>query len=239
VIVILIDNNNDYDNEIDINGPKMMSGLKILCISASNRLDAAGTNSYRKCKVVLEEAEKHISDMRGEIIELQNCSLNPCTACSRCLHSKRCAIDDVFNDIYERIIACDILFIVSPHYALIPSKLCMILEKMGQVVSIRSSKDKSYQGETFGLTTAVITHGATAVDEAAQKKKKRILNDPIAVALHDPQLNLIPFDGEWDTGICVQPIENNTDGKTVLKINEYVRKVLNSFYRTIIAARMS
>ena len=96
----------------------------------------------------------------------------------------------------------------------------MILEKMGQIASIWSSKDKSYQGETFGIATAVITHGATAVDEAAQKKKKKILNDPIAVALHDPQLKLIPFDDEWDTGICVQPIEKNTDGKTVSKINE-------------------
>ena len=219
----------EMNNEITIESLQNLSELKILCISASNRLGEVQTNSYRKCQAVLDEAGKYISDMQSEIIELQNYSLNPCTACSKCLGSRRCAIDDVFNKIYEKIIACDILFIVSPHYAPIPAKLCMLFEKMGTVVSIRSSKDKSYQGETYDKKTVLITHGTTAVNAIFQKNKKRILNDPIAVALCDPQLQLIPFDDEWDTGICVQPIEKNTDGKTILKINEYVRRVVNSF----------
>jgi len=187
------------------------------------------TNSFRKCKAVLDEAEKHIADLQGEIIELQNQPLNPCIACSKCLDSKRCAIDDAFNRIYENIITSDMLFIVSPHYAPIPAKLCMLMEKMGQAVSIRSSKDRSYQSETYGLRTAIITHGATARDEIAQQKKKKILNDPIAVGLHDSQLKIVPFGDEWDTGICVQPIEMSQDGETVRKIREYVRKVIHSF----------
>ena len=218
--------NNETNTE---NSQKKLSGLKVLCISASNRIDVTETNSYRKCKVVLDEAKKHISDMQSEIIELQNRSLKPCKACAKCKSSKRCARDAVFNHIYEKIIACDVLFIVAPHYALIPAKLCMLFEKMGTVVSIQRSKDKSYQGETYGIKTALITHGATAVDEEAQKRKKRILNDPMAVALYDSQVKIILFDDEWDTGICVQPITKNTDGETVLKINEYVRRVINSF----------
>jgi len=205
-----------------------LSGLRILCISASNRLDAAGTNSYRKCKAVLDEAGKHIPDMQSEIIELQNHSLNPCIACSKCSDSRRCATDDAFNHIYEKIVACDVLFIVAPHYAPIPSKLCMLLEKMDQIVSFHQSKDKSYQGETYGITTALITHGATAVNEVAQKRKKKILNDPLAAALHVSQLRLIPFSDEWDTGICVQPIETNTNGETLSRIHAYVRKVIGS-----------
>jgi len=204
-----------------------LSGLKILCISASNRIDSTETNSYRKCKAVLDEAEKHISDMQSEIIELQHHSLSPCIACSKCLKSnKRCAIDDSFNQIYEKIIFCDVMFIVCPHYAPIPAKLCMLMEKMGQIAY---SKDKSYQSETYGIKTAIITHGAMAVDEAAQKRKKRILNDPIVVGLYDSKLKIIPFDDEWDTGICVQPIELNNNGETLFKISEYVRKVINSF----------
>jgi len=217
------------NNENKLENSQKLSGLRILCISASNRIDSAETNSYRKSKAVLDEAKKHIPDMQGEIIELQNHSLNPCTACSKCRNNKRCAIDSGFNQIYEKIIACDVLFIIAPHYALAPAKLCMLLEKMGTIASIHSSKDKSYQSETYGLTTALITHGATAVNEAAQKRKKRILNDPIAVALHDPQVKIIPFNDEWETGICVQPIEKNSDGETLSKINAYVRKVINSF----------
>jgi len=202
-----------------------LSGLKILCISASNRIDAKQTNSYRKCKAVLDEAVKHIADIQSEIIELQNQSLRPCIACSKCSRSSRCATDDIFNQIYEKITTFDILFIVCPHYEPIPAKLCMILEKVNQIAY---HKKKFLQSESFGIKTALITHGATAVNEAAQKKKKRILNDPIASALRTPQFNLIPFDNEWDTGICVQPIEMNYGGETLLKISDYVRKVINS-----------
>ena len=215
------------NNGANIKDSQKQSGLKILCISASNRSGATETNSYRKCKAVLDEAQKHISDMQSEIIELQNHCLNPCIDCSRCSESRRCATDDDFNRIYEKIIACDVLFIVSPHYAPIPAKLCMLMERMGQIVSVRSCKDGYYQGETYGIRTAIITHGATAVDEAAQKRKKRILNDPIVVGLHDSQLKIIPFDDEWDTGICVQPIDKNADGETVSRINEYVRRVIS------------
>jgi len=84
---------------------------------------------------------------------------------------------------------------------------------------------KSYR---LGIKTAIITHGATAVNEAAQKRKKKILNDPIVVGLYDSKLKIIPFDDEWNTGICVQPIELNNNGETLLKINEYVCKVINS-----------
>ena len=203
--------------------------LKILCVSASNRVNAVETNSYRKCKVILDEANKHISDLNSEIIELRKHTLNPCIDCSKCLTGKRCAVNDDFNYIYEKIIGCDILFIVVPHYAPIPAKLCMLMEKMGQIVSIRSSKDKSYQNESYGIRTAIITHGATAVNEDARRKKKRILNDPIVVGLHDSQLKVVPFDDKWDTGICVQPIEHNNDGTTVLKISEYVRRMMDSY----------
>ena len=216
-------------NKIDNNNLQNVLGLKILCISASNRINATETNSFQICKLILDEAGKHVSEMQSEIIELRKYALNPCIDCSKCLNSKRCTINDDFNNIYEKIITFDTLFIVSPHYAPIPSKLCMLMERMGQIVSIRSSKDKSYKSESYGIKTAIITHGATAVNEVAQKKKKKILNDPIVVGLHDSQLMIIPFDDEWNTGICVQPIENNKNGETVSKINEYVRRVIKYF----------
>ena len=217
------------DCNVNIANPQRLSDLKVLCISASNRIDSTETNSYQKCRIVLEEAKKHIPDMQSEVIELQNHVLSPCINCSKCSSGKCCAIDDDFNHIYEKIINCDVLFIVSPHYAPIPAKLVMLMERMGQIVWFRRSKDKSYQGETYGIKTALITHGTTAVDEEAQKRKKSILNDPIAVGLHASQLTVIPFDDEWNTGICVQPIEKNTDGETVTKICEYVRRVIYSF----------
>ena len=59
--------------------------------------------------------------------------------------------------------------------------------------------------------------------------KKLILNDPIVNGLHGTQIKIVPFDDEWNTGICVQPAEKNTDGETAFLIQEYVRRVLNAF----------
>jgi Multimeric flavodoxin WrbA len=218
------------NNEVKMENALNLIGLRILCISASNRSGVKETNSYKLCKAVLDEAKKHISGMESEIIELKNHTLSPCIACSKCSCSiRRCAIDNVFNQIYEKIIACDVLFIISPHYAPIPAKLCMLLEKMGTISFIPWAKDNSYQSETYGIKTAVISHGIMSVNEDAQKRCKRVVNDPIANALHTPQLKLIPFNDEWDTGIVVRPINKNAAVEQLFdeKINEYVRKVLN------------
>lgn len=208
-------------------------GLRILCISASNnfRPGIKETYSYQICKSVLDEAKKHIAGMEGEIVELKNLDLSPCRDCVKCLSSRRCATDDTFNRLYEKIIACDILFIVSPHYAPIPAKLCMLLEKMEEITFYRWDKDTSYQSEVYGIKTAVIAHGGGSGNEVAQadgisqKDYKKVVNDPIANALHTIQLKLIPYDDEWNTGIVVKPeiAEQGFDKK----IGQYVRQVLN------------
>jgi len=180
---------------------------------------------------VLEEAKKHIVIIDGEIIELKNLNLIPCMDCMGCLDSRRCAKDGIFNQLYEKIIACDILFIVSPHYAPVPAKLCMLLEKMEEITFYRWEKDTTYQSEVYGKKTAVISHGGGSGNEVAedggisQKDYKRVVNDPIANALNTIQLKLIPYDDEWNTGIVVKPetAEQGFDKK----IGEYVRQVLN------------
>ena len=79
---------------------KFLSNLTIVCISGSNRVDSKATNSFLKCKIVVDEAEKHIVNLHKEIIELQNFSIIPCRACSKCYINKRCTMDDAFNQIY-------------------------------------------------------------------------------------------------------------------------------------------
>jgi hypothetical protein len=184
----------------------------------------------------LEEAKKHTADIEGEIIELKNHVLNPCRDCMKCLDSRRCATDDTFNQLYEKIIACDILFIVSPHYAPIPAKLCILLEKMEEITFYRWERDTSYQSEVYGIKTALIAHGGGSDNEVpqgehgiSQKDYKKVVNDPIANALRTIQFDLIPFSDEWDTGIVVPPdVSSGSEHPPDKKIGQYVRKVLES-----------
>lgn len=217
-------------NEIHTLVPKNLKCLRVLCISASNnfRSGAKETYSYKLCKAVLDEAKEHIPYMAGEIIELKNQALSPCIDCLKCWGSKRCATDDAFNQIYEKIIACDVLFIVSPHYAPIPAKLCMLLEKMEEISFEPWAKDNSYRSEVYSIRTAVISHGGGSDNEKVHMEYKRVVNDPIANALHTIQLKLIPFNDEWNTGIVVRPINETDTGEQLLdgKIGQYVRKVL-------------
>jgi len=136
---------------------------------------------------------------------------------------RRCAIDVVFNQLYEKIIACDVLFIVSPHYAPIPAKLCMLLEKMEEISFEPWVKDNSYRSEVYDIPTAVISHGGGSDNEQAHKEYKRVVNDPIANALHTIQLKLIPFNDEWDTGIVVKPMDESNR-----KITQYVNKIITT-----------
>ena len=216
---------------------KLGEPLQILCISASNnfRPGVAETYSYQICKAVLNEVHNHMPDMKSEIIELKNFTLNPCRDCMGCLENRRCVTDDAFNYIYEKIIACDVLFIVTPHYAPIPAKLCMLLEKMEEITFYRWEKDTSYKSEVYGIKTAVIAHGGGSGNETAepggvsQKDYKAIVNDPIANALYTIQLKLMPFNNEWNTGIVVPPATISAGNGQLLdkKIGRYVRKVLD------------
>ena len=211
--------------------------MRVLCVSASNnfRADVKESYSYKICRAVLDEVKKHTPNMEGEIIELKTLALNPCKDCIGCLDSKRCVADSAFNQIYEKIIACDVLFIVTPHYAPIPAKLCTLLEKMEEITFYRWEKDTSYKSEVYGIKTAVIAHGGGSGNEIAQaggvsqRDYKAIVNDPIANALHTIQLKIVPFSDEWNTGIVVPPINMSAGDEQPLdkKIGQYVRTVLD------------
>jgi len=200
--------------------------MKILCISASNSFRAGidETSSYKICQRIINEAKMRVPQAECDIIELKHHAPNPCTDCRKCLKTRRCAIDDVFNDIYERIIGCDVLFIVSPHYAPIPAKLCMILEKMESISFEPWQQDSDYQSETYGIPAGIISHGGTG-QEWALKEYERVVNIPIANALHTIQLKTVAYDNEWKKGIAVPPVTDDQDSM----LEKYVGKVIDHF----------
>ena len=126
---------------------------------------------------------------------------------------------------------------MSPHYAPIPSKLSALLEKMEQITFLHWGKDNSYQSEVYGKRTGVISHGGG--EAWALKSYKKMVNDTIANALDTIQMNLIPFNDEWNTGISLPVKKASFHDDNIFpsqeydwefiacKIKEYIDKVVD------------
>lgn len=209
--------------------------MKVLCISASNILHSKA-NSISQilcCKVseILSERE-----IMCEIVDLRDYCLKPCIGCGKCYESKRCCSDIGFNTIYEKVIESSAIFFVSPHYAPIPAKLSMILEKMEEITFLHWWKNNKYKSEVYGIPTGIISHGGAS--EWALKSYKAMVNDTIANALDTIQCKIVPYNSEWNTGISLPvhmvleedgifPMQKYDWNLLTQKIREYIELVLN------------
>lgn len=191
--------------------------MKILCISATNILHSKKNSvSQIICDKIVEILKE--KDVVCEIVDLREYSLYPCIGCGKCYESKRCCNDLGFNEIYDKVIKSDGMFLISPHYAPIPAKLSMILEKMEEITFLHWWKDDTYRSEVYGLPVGVISHGGAS--EWALKSYKAMVNDTIANALDTIQCRVVPYNVEWDTGISL-PVQKVIEKETIFPIQEY------------------
>lgn len=191
--------------------------MKLLCISASNILHSHNqSTSWILCKRITQYLNE--KNIECEVIDLRNYDLSPCIGCGKCYDSRRCCHDNGFNEIYERIIQSDGVFFVSPHYAPIPAKLSMILEKMEEITFLHWWKDNTYKSEVCSLPAAVISHGGGA--DWALESYKAMVNDTIANALDTIQMKIVSYSNEWDTGLvlCVADV---TEEKGIFPVQKY------------------
>lgn len=211
--------------------------MRLVCFSASNAFYKPSI-SDEVCKYIADIASDVDAAYHTRIIKLREWAIEPCIDCGQCFETRRCPHDELFNQLYEIIVHSDAVFIVSPHYAPIPARLCMLLEKMEEVAFLRFAKDNSYQAEVHGIPCGVISHGGTG-ESWAEKVYKAAVNDPIANALDTIQLALVPYDDEWRTGIVIPAQDIKDAGGDVLarekavasvteRLRPYVEKVLNA-----------
>jgi len=214
--------------------------VKVLCISASNDFKdgVKETSSFIICRRVIDKIRNGMPQADCSILELKKYMPKPCTNCQKCIDSSRCvAGDDDFNKIYEQILGCDVLFIVSPHYAPIPAKLCMIMEKMESITFNPWLRDNSYKSDIVGIPTGVISHGAAGADWALREYEK-VVNYPIANFLftipsshvESRQLKLVPHNDDWKAGISVPPVKNYKDWSDlqIVMFEDYINKVISA-----------
>jgi len=105
--------------------------MKFVCISASNvsKMDHDGT-SAKVGRTIGEMIRNQKTDAGFELINLMDSRLYPCIMCAKCFRTNRCAHDLAFNELFDKMVKADGLFMVVPHYALIPAKLTIVLEKV-------------------------------------------------------------------------------------------------------------
>ena len=134
--------------------------IRIVCISASN-IKHAGENStsLKACRLIAGMAEKKTNGADTEIIRLADFELKPCTGCGNCFERGECVHDDAFKSIYRKLCKADALFIVSAHYAPIPAKLAMPLEKIEQPAFLKRFRDDAYRSPLYGKPVGIVGHG--------------------------------------------------------------------------------
>lgn len=196
--------------------------MHIICISASN-IKHAGENStsLKTCRLIKKIVEAKASEnIDAEIIPLVDYELKPCMGCGKCFARESCINDDAFNQIYNLLAKADALFIVSAHYAPIPAKLSMLLEKIEQLAFLKRFNNEDYRSPLFGKPVGVIAHGG-GTEEIIKYYKEPVL-DSIWNALSYPvEMNIVGADDNQNNGV-VFPVKNvRKDQDSIFPVQEY------------------
>ncbi len=196
--------------------------MLIVCLSSSN-IKHAGENStsLKVCKLVKELVERKKCDgVMVEIISLVDYELKPCIGCGGCYTQDRCKNDNQFNRIYNILSKSDALFVISAHYAPIPSKLAMLLEKMEQLTFLKRFSDETYRAPLFGKPVGIIGHGGGTA-EIHKYYKEPVINS-IGNALSYPiEMNIIGINEEQPGGITFPVKTVSKADNSIFPVQEY------------------
>ena len=166
--------------------------MKVICLSAAN-VEGARNNSasVRACEIIREQWHAIYPQDEVEIVPLLDYEMKPCRMCGQCQQSQRCARDEAFNRVFEKLICADGLFVVVPHYAPLPSKLMMLCEKMQEIAFLNWVVDPNYRFPMAGRPAGIIGHGGQETSEAVTAYYQKILVDPLGVALGGLAMKII------------------------------------------------
>ena len=160
------------------------------------------------------------NDIQTEIIRLVDTDLQPCIGCGQCYTTNKCAASDDFNSIYAKIAGSDAVFIVSPHYAPIPAKLSILLEKMEQPVFLHWFHDNNYKSVLHKKPVGIIAHGGGGNQWMLRSYKEMVL-DMIANALQTVMMDVVGLDEKWPTGIVFPVKTVQKSEKALFPVQSY------------------
>jgi multimeric flavodoxin WrbA len=175
--------------------------MNVICISASNIQPARQHSaSTRACELIREQITETDASITVEIIPLIDYALKPCRMCGECLPTLRCTQDEAFNRVHSQMQSADAIFLVCPHYAPIPSKVMILLEKMEEMAYLKYCQDNTYRTLLVGKPIGIIAHGGQT--EEALPYYKTALLDPLANAFASVQMRVIGAGEQWPNGVA-------------------------------------
>ena len=174
---------------------------KITCISASNIVGAKAHSASTRTCLLIKDMIRQIVKIKTdvEIIRLIDYDLVPCQMCGKCINNLACVNDEGFNQIHAKMAASDAIFFVCPHYAPIPSKVMILLEKLEEMVFLRTTDNPDYRFTLFNKPIGIIVHGGQT--EEALPYYKAYLLDLIANAMSSIQMRIIGAGNDWEKGV--------------------------------------
>ena len=176
--------------------------MKVLCISASNievaRQHSASTHACMLVEEIL--GEESLPLLEVEILPLIDYELVPCRMCGKCLETGECVRDDAFNRVFGKMQEAQAVFLVVPHYAPIPSKVMILLEKMEEIAYLSWCQDQAYRFPLADKPVGLIAHGGQPGGQALSYYKTALL-DPLAGAFSSVGMQAVGAGEAWPNGV--------------------------------------
>ncbi|MCY3410096.1 MAG: NAD(P)H-dependent oxidoreductase [Candidatus Heimdallarchaeota archaeon] len=165
--------------------------MKILCISAAQVLNKReiGT-SIMVCQTLDKIIKEKHPDYTSEVFSLLDHELQICDFCGDCI-SGRCSKDRAFNQLLNKLAQANHIFLVIPHYMIIPSKLTILLEKLNQIYYTTWLRDNSEPWILQGKSISLLAHGGG--DERSFINYQKFIIDPLNYVFTAFQMKVIPF----------------------------------------------
>jgi multimeric flavodoxin WrbA len=213
--------------------------MKIVCLSASNIHPARRHSaSTRTCELIRDQLAETDASIEVEIVPLIDYPLIPCRMCGECLSTLHCSQDEAFNQVHARLQAADAVFLACPHYAPIPSKVMILLEKLEEMAYLKYCQDNTYHTPLYGKPIGIIAHGGQT--EEVLPYYKTALLDPLANAFASVQMRVIGAGEKWPNGVTfgIRSLELPPDSVFVTIQHDWtaIRQRIQPLVENVIAA---
>jgi multimeric flavodoxin WrbA len=195
--------------------------MRLACVSASNVAHAGeGSTSLRVCRLIADLVERESPGCAVDVVRLVEHELSPCCGCGACYSSGRCVHDETFNGLFDRLSCADGLFVVAAHYAPIPAKLVMLLEKLEQLAFLPRFSDESCRSPLSGKPAGIVGHGGGTA--AVAWCYREMVLDTVANALGWPiEMNVVAGGSDSPRGVVFPVSEVRHAVGSPFPIQEY------------------